>query len=205
MTSHYRYDLAPYTWSLVQSMKKGRAIFTQPPMPIKCAGAPQKAMYLSCYEWEQRGVLKDIEVDFHNAGAVLFGVSTFVPPLMEYVKRYDAHLHFNSKLVAIDGDSKIAWFEEKDADGHLQRVEKDFDFLHVVPPQSAPDFVRESVLANAEGWVDVDLPARPDRAAPFGLCAEERHPARDLLGRDAEGPRVARAPGTGLKHGTISE
>jgi sulfide:quinone oxidoreductase len=46
VTSNYRYDLAPYTWELVQGMK-GRAIFTQPPMPIKCAGAPQKALYLS--------------------------------------------------------------------------------------------------------------------------------------------------------------
>ncbi len=156
VTSNYRFDLAPYTWSLVQAMKKGRAIFTQPPMPIKCAGAPQKAMYLSCHEWEQRGVLKDIDVDFHNAGAVLFGVSSFVPPQLNYVKRYAPHLHFNSKLVAVDGDSKTAWFEEKDADGKLQRVEKRFDFLHVVPPQSAPDFVRESGLANAEGWVDVD-------------------------------------------------
>ena len=47
VTSNYRYDLAPYTWELVRRLKRGRAIFTQPPMPIKCAGAPQKAMYLS--------------------------------------------------------------------------------------------------------------------------------------------------------------
>ena len=42
MTSNYRYDLAPYTWELVQQLNGGKAIFTQPPMPIKCAGAPQK-------------------------------------------------------------------------------------------------------------------------------------------------------------------
>jgi sulfide:quinone oxidoreductase len=47
VTSNYRYDLAPYTWELVKGLKSGRAIFTQPPMPIKCAGAPQKALYLS--------------------------------------------------------------------------------------------------------------------------------------------------------------
>lgn len=48
VTSNYRFDLAPYTWQLVQNLKSGKALFTQPPMPIKCAGAPQKAMYLSC-------------------------------------------------------------------------------------------------------------------------------------------------------------
>ncbi len=156
VTSNYRFDLAPYTWSLVQSLKGGRAIFTQPPMPIKCAGAPQKAMYLSCFEWEKRGLLKDIDVQFHNAGAVLFGVQDFVPPLMEYVKRYDVKLHFNSKLVAIDGPAKKAWFETKDPDGNVSKIEQSFDMIHVVPPQTAPDFVRESPLANADGWVDVN-------------------------------------------------
>ncbi|MBO6804950.1 MAG: TIGR01244 family phosphatase, partial [Thalassospira sp.] len=57
VTSNYRYDLAPYTWELVSSMREGKAIFTQPPMPIKCAGAPQKAMYLSADHWHRTGVL----------------------------------------------------------------------------------------------------------------------------------------------------
>ena len=137
-------------------MKSGTALFTQPAMPIKCAGAPQKAMYLSCSDWEQRGVLKNISVHFHNTGAVLFGVADFVPPLMNYVKRYNAQLHFTSTLVAVDGPEKKAWFDEKDANGNITRVEKSFDMLHVVPPQTAPDFVRDSRLANAEGWVDVN-------------------------------------------------
>src|SRR3546814_18855950 len=38
VTSNYRYDLAPYTHRLVKDLKSGRALFTQPPMPIKCAG-----------------------------------------------------------------------------------------------------------------------------------------------------------------------
>ena len=74
VTSNYRFDLAPYTWELVKSLKGGNAVFTQPPMPIKCAGAPQKAMYLSCDYWNQNALLKQIDVDFYNAGAVLFGV-----------------------------------------------------------------------------------------------------------------------------------
>lgn len=42
VTSNYRYDLASYTWQLVREMQRGRAIFTQPPMPIKCAGAHKR-------------------------------------------------------------------------------------------------------------------------------------------------------------------
>ena len=32
----------------------------------------------------------------------------------------------------------------------------EFDMIHVTPPQSAPDFIKNSPLANAGGWVDVD-------------------------------------------------
>lgn len=106
VTSNYRFDLAPYTWQLVQNLKAGKALFTQPPMPIKCAGAPQKAMYLTCSHWEHEGVLKNITVDFNNASVVLFGVKEYVAPLMVYIKRYNANLSFNSSLIEVDGENK---------------------------------------------------------------------------------------------------
>ncbi|TIX49677.1 NAD(P)/FAD-dependent oxidoreductase [Alteraurantiacibacter aquimixticola] len=151
VTSNYRYDLAPYTWQLVQQMKQGRALFTQPPMPIKCAGAPQKSMYLSCDHWLRHGRLDDINVQFRNAGAVLFGVEAYVPALMEYVAKYGIDLELESKLVAVDGPGKVATFATKDGE---EKVE--FDMIHVVPPQVGPDFIRESALAGESGFVDVD-------------------------------------------------
>ncbi len=156
VTSNYRYDLAPYTWKLVQEMKRGRAIFTQPPMPIKCAGAPQKAMYLSGDAWFRRGVLKDIDIQFMNAGGVLFGVKEYVPALMDYVAKYDAHLNFFHTLTAVDGEAKTATFAVKAADAEATSVTVDFDMIHVCPPQRAPGFIRNSPLADAAGWVDVD-------------------------------------------------
>ncbi|MBO6562468.1 MAG: TIGR01244 family phosphatase [Nisaea sp.] len=156
VTSNYRYDLAPYTWELVSGLKSGRAVFTQPPMPIKCAGAPQKAMYLSADHWLKTGGLKDIEVGFYNAGGVLFGVKDYVPALMDYVERYHAGLHFFHRLTAVDGAAKKAWFEVAKPDEEKQQVEVEFDMMHVCPPQCAPDFIRVSPLADAAGWVDVD-------------------------------------------------
>ena len=156
VTSNYRYDLAPYTWELVQNLKSGTAIFTQPPMPIKCAGAPQKAMYLSGDHWKRTGVLDKINVTFCNTGGVIFGIPAFVPALMEYVKRYNADLNFGEKLVKVDGPNKTAWFEKTNADGNTTLVERQFDMLHVCPPQSAPDFIKNSPIANDTGWVDVD-------------------------------------------------
>ena len=156
VTSNYRYDLAPYTWELVKSLRQGRAIFTQPPMPIKCAGAPQKAMYLSGDAWFRRGVLKDIDIQFMNAGGVLFGVKDYVPALMRYVEKYDATLNFFHDLVAVDGPAKRATFRVTKPETAPTEVTVDFDMIHVCPPQVAPDFIRVSPLADAAGWVDVD-------------------------------------------------
>ena len=155
VTSNYRYDLAQYTWELVKKFKKGRAVFTQPPMPIKCAGAPQKAMYLSADHWLRSGHLADVDIEFYNSGPVLFGVKEYVPALMEYVKRYRAKLNFNHRLTKIDGPAKKAWFTATDADGNTSTLETTFDMIHVVPPQQAPDFIRASSLVDAAGWVDV--------------------------------------------------
>lgn len=151
VTSNYSYATAPYTWQLVQDLREGVALFTQPPMPIKCAGAPQKAMYLSCDHWRRQGRLKAIDVEFHTAGAVLFGVNEYVPALMAYVERYGIDLNFGSTLIAVDGAHRTATFREAGGE-----VTKRFDMLHVTPPQVPPPFVARSALANAAGYVDVD-------------------------------------------------
>ncbi|MHA6476571.1 bifunctional protein tyrosine phosphatase family protein/NAD(P)/FAD-dependent oxidoreductase [Stutzerimonas sp. KH-1] len=156
VTSNYAFELAPYTWQLVQQLRHGRALFTQPPMPIKCAGAPQKAMYLSCDHWLRQGVLKDIQVDFCSAGGVLFGVADFVPGLMAYVERYGAELNFNNRLTAVDGPARKAWFDVVDSNGQSRRVVREFDMLHLVPPQHAPEFIRQSALSTADGWFEAE-------------------------------------------------
>lgn len=138
VTSNYQQGLARYTWDLVQQLRQGRALFSQPPMPIKCAGAPQKAMYLSCDHWRRQGVLGNIDVQFHNAGAVLFGVAAYVPALEAYVRRYGIDLNFQSNLVAVNGPARTATFRHTDAEGNSQDREVTFDLLHAVPPQRLP-------------------------------------------------------------------
>jgi sulfide:quinone oxidoreductase len=156
VTSNYRYETAPYTRDTVRELKRGRALFTQPPMPIKCAGAPQKAMYLSCDLWRRKEILNDIEVEFHNAGTALFGVAAYVPALMAYVERYKIDLRFESRLVAVDGRARVATFQSKRPDGTSERIEREFDVLHAVPPQVAPDFVAKSPIAGETGYIAVD-------------------------------------------------
>ena len=151
VTTNYRSDLAPYTWDLVRNLAKGRALFTQPPMPIKCAGAPQKAMYLSCSEWERERRLDAIDVEFHSAGAVLFGVPAYVPALEKTVERYGIDVHLGSNLIAVDGPAKTAIFKSEAGE-----TERSFDMLHVTPPQKSCKVVADSEIADAAGYVEVD-------------------------------------------------
>ncbi len=156
VTTNYQYHLASYTWHLIKNIREGTAIFTQPPMPIKCAGAPQKIMYLACDAWRQSKRLNQINVHFCSSGESIFGVKAYVPTLMKYIKTYGIDLNFKETLVAVDGPAKTAWFEREDINGNTQRISRKFDMIHVTPAQSAPDFIKESPLANQDGWVDVD-------------------------------------------------
>lgn len=47
VTTNYSSKYAPKTFQLISNYKGGNAIFTMPPLPIKCPGAPQKIMYLA--------------------------------------------------------------------------------------------------------------------------------------------------------------
>ena len=45
--SNYHFEYVKKTFPAIKNFKKGNAIFTLPNTPVKCAGAPQKAMYIS--------------------------------------------------------------------------------------------------------------------------------------------------------------
>ena len=120
-------------------------------MPIKCAGAPQKAMYLSGDHWFLTGALNTIDIQFMNAGGVLFGVDAYVPALQETVDRYGIELDFNSNLVAVDGAGRQATFKTENGERTLA-----FDMLHVCPPQKGNRAVAASPLADATGYAEVD-------------------------------------------------
>ncbi len=153
--SNYSPDTAEYTWECIKNMTSGVALFTQPPMPIKCAGAPQKIMYLATDRFIKKGIRKDIDVQFCNAGPGMFGVPFFAKALKKVVANYGINCNFGHNLVAINGEAKTATFATTDAEGNTTSIDIKFDMIHVTPPQSAPDFIKNSPLADAGGWVDV--------------------------------------------------
>ena len=154
--SNYRADTAEYTWRLIQEFQGGTALFTQPAMPIKCAGAPQKIRYLMADRLRRRSKLSASTLKFCLTGDALFGVPFFVPPLQKAVDGYGIEVCYRHTLKAVDGPKKTALFAVADKDGAIREVSMPFDMIHVVPPQTGLDVARESPLANAAGWIEVD-------------------------------------------------
>ena len=153
VTSNYQPGMAPYTWACIQAFSGGRALFTQPPMPIKCAGAPQKILYLAADRFRRRGT--SAELSFHTPGAAMFGVPFYSRALERVVAEYGIRPAYGENLLAVDGPARKAVFAVGQGE-QATRVEHGFELLHVVPPQSAPDFIKSSPLADAGGWVSVD-------------------------------------------------
>jgi sulfide:quinone oxidoreductase len=150
--SNYLYSTVESTWKTLQAMQRGNAVFSFPSTPIKCAGAPQKIMYLADDHLRRRGVRGNCEVIYASATPGIFGVERYAKPLRKVVERKGIRTHFQHDLVAVRPDEKKAVF--KNLAGGDQLV-LDYELLHVVPPQSAPDFVKQSPLADAGGWVEV--------------------------------------------------
>lgn len=156
VSSNYRYDLAPKTWEFIRSTDRGSAIFTMPSGPIKCAGAPQKIAYLAADHWRRRGVLGSTDIHLVLPTPGMFGIPEFAQVLEQVAKRYGITVHFNSELVEVSPDARDAVIHDLVND---TKTSLPYDLMHVVPPQSAPDWVKASPLAdpgNPAGYVAVD-------------------------------------------------
>ena len=154
--TNYSSEMATYTWECLKNLEGGNLLFTEPPMPIKCAGAPQKIAYLAADHLKKKGKLTSSHLEFLCAKPVIFGVPHFQGPLNNICESYGIKRSFQHNLISVDGNSKEAVFKQSDKDGNTKEVTKKFDFIHVTPPQSSPDFIKNSPLADAGGWVDVD-------------------------------------------------
>jgi sulfide:quinone oxidoreductase len=152
VSTNYRYDLAPKTWQLIKNFRGGVALFHMPGTPIKCPGAPQKIMYLASDYFRKHKV--DAKVMYGSALGGIYGIKEYADVLNPVVARYGIDARYNHKLVAIEPGRREVIFEMT-SDPAKPRVTIQYDMLHVVPPQKAPDFVRQSPLADEGGWVKV--------------------------------------------------
>lgn len=154
--SNYSVENVPYTWECIRNFKGGNALFTNPNTPVKCGGAPHKIMWLAADYFKKHGVFDKANIQYWSGGTRLFGVDKYEKTLKKVAERDKVEMNFFTKLVEIDGPNKKAKFVGFGEGNKDKEYWVDFEMIHVTPPQSAPDFIKNSPLANAAGWVDVD-------------------------------------------------
>jgi sulfide:quinone oxidoreductase len=154
--SNYSFQTVNYTWECIKNFKGGRAIFTNPNTPVKCGGAPMKIMFLATDYFRKHGLLDKTQVEYWSGGTRSFGVEKYENTLKKVSARGNIKTKFFVRLDESDVPAKKAKFIGFGEQNKDQEYWVNFDMIHVTPPQSAPDFVRNSPLANAAGWVDVD-------------------------------------------------
>lgn len=123
-----------------------------------CAGAPQKIAYLAADWWRRSGVLRDIHVVLVLPTPKLFGVPEFNAVLEEVVARYGIDVRFEHEVVAVHPDERELIVASR-RPGSDDKFPLPYDLAHLVPPQSAPDWVKHGPLADPadpRGWVAVD-------------------------------------------------
>jgi sulfide:quinone oxidoreductase len=152
--SNYSFETVDSTWRTLSQLTSGKALFTYPMNPIKCAGAPQKIMWLAEHHLERTGVRKKVQITYAASTPGIFGIPRYAKTLSRLAEERGVRTLYQHNLIAIRAEQKQAVFKRLDTG---EQVVEDYDMLHVTPPQSAPDVVKRSELANEAGWVDVDM------------------------------------------------
>ena len=157
VSSNYEYQLAPRDLEVRPRAGQGTAVFTMSGGPIKCAGAPQKIAYLAADHWREQVVLRDIDVHLVLPTPGMFGVPEFSKVIEGVAARYGIHVHFQSEMSSVNTDAKEVTVVDHTAGDTTSTLS--CDVLHAVPPQSAPDWVKKTALAdpnNPVGYVEID-------------------------------------------------
>lgn len=155
VSSIYGYNTCDKAFRTFENFREGNAIFTQPAGVIKCAGAPQKVMWLALDLWKRAGLYNPtnpasspVKISYATGLPVMFGVPKYNAILEQMRKDRGVEGLFQHDLVALDG--KAAIFSSPNGE-----VTREFDLLHVTPKMGAHAFVKNSPLANEAGMVDV--------------------------------------------------
>lgn len=84
----------------------------------------------------------------------MFAVPKYSAALETLRKERNVEGLFQHDLVSVNSKDRVATFKNLADSG--KEVQREYDLLHVVPPQKPWDFISKSPLADEAGWVAVD-------------------------------------------------
>jgi sulfide:quinone oxidoreductase len=151
--SNYEFNTVDSTWRSLQEFKGGIAVFTMPPTPFKCPGAAQKIMWLAEEYFRTKGIRNKTKVYFVSSAKAIFGIPKYKAALEVLVKKRGIETVFNTNLTGMDPLNKTLTGTNLVTG---EKMQMNYDMIHITPPQGPLDFIKNSPLSNQDGWVDVD-------------------------------------------------
>ncbi|GBN62797.1 Sulfide:quinone oxidoreductase, mitochondrial [Araneus ventricosus] len=129
--SIYSSQYVEKTAKAMEDFQEGNAIFTQPLNPIKCAGAPQKIMYLAEEYFTKTGKRNKANVIFNTALPVIFSCKKYAQALEQVVKQKNISVNYCYNLIEVKPESKEAVFQKLGKEGSSgTEIFKVFFLLH---------------------------------------------------------------------------
>ncbi|WP_313136549.1 NAD(P)/FAD-dependent oxidoreductase [Paracoccus jeotgali] len=159
-------EYAARTWKAAQGFAEsgGVGLFTRPNTEMKCAGAPLKHTFL-IDDIAGRTAPGKHQINYLSNSGALFSVPIVSEKVRMLFQSRNIAAHYNHVLTAIDPGRKLATFATRSTDASGAEVtgmtELPYDYLHVIPPQRAPEVIRQSGLSwddkwTDQGWVECD-------------------------------------------------
>lgn len=144
-------DYAAATWKAAQAYTEtgGVGLFTRPATEMKCAGAPLKHTFLIEDIARTAGTRGKLDVHYMANNNSLFGVPIVSEKVRMLFGDRGIHTSYSHVLRGLDAGAKTATFETPEGS-----VTMEYDYIHVIPPQRAPEVIRQSGLSWADKWTD---------------------------------------------------
>ncbi len=142
---------AAATWKAASAFIEtgGMGVFTRPATEMKCAGAPLKHTFLIDDLARRAGTRGKMDITYAAQNDTLFGVPIVSEKVRMLFGDRGIQPDYSHVLKAIDPGARRATFATPTGDAEI-----DYDYIHVIPPQRAPEVIRQSGLSWADKWTD---------------------------------------------------
>ncbi|XP_067003307.2 sulfide:quinone oxidoreductase, mitochondrial isoform X2 [Anabrus simplex] len=143
------------TFETLKTVHEGNAVFTFPNTPVKCAGAPQKILYIADDYLRKKRKRNDVKLIYNTSLPNIFSVKKYADALWKVIEERDIKVNLRTNLIEIRPDKKEAVFQNLDEPE--VKTTQEYSMLHVCPPQGAPDVLKTNKdLSDATGFLEIN-------------------------------------------------
>ncbi|GIG35031.1 NAD(P)/FAD-dependent oxidoreductase [Cellulomonas pakistanensis] len=149
----YLPEQAEKTWTMLSSLRSGRAVFAISDRHVPCAPVGLKPLFSAVDVWRRSGALDSIEVELLVEGPHLVRHAEADRNLRAAADEYGVRVRLGTTVTSVDAGARTLALATPGGPQDLA-----YDALYLAPPHRALPWIAESGLATdgSEGFVAVD-------------------------------------------------